>query len=97
MVTPWRAKSPLVRDELVLTGSRAISNLSELYHGFTEYRLELLAERIRLMQKKERVREASKRPFDVLDMRKFLQEQKSFLETTIEELVEVGDDDSKVR
>ncbi|KAJ5589856.1 hypothetical protein N7450_003828 [Penicillium hetheringtonii] len=46
MVTPFRPREPSVRDELVLTGSQAISNRSELYHGFIyECRLELLEER----------------------------------------------------
>lgn len=91
MVTPFRPKSPWVRDETILTGSRAISNWSELYHGYTEYRLELLEERLRLKRKQERQREATRRAFDIAGMRAFLMEQKSFLETTVNELVEVDE------
>ena len=89
MVTAFRAKSPFVRDETVLTGSRPISNWSELYTQFTEYRMEILEERLRAKAKEERQRELAKRPFSVADMRKFLNEQKMFLESTIDELIEM--------
>lgn len=89
MVTPFRPRDPSIRDELVLTGSRAISNWSELYHGFTEYRLELLEERLRLKMKDERKRVDTKRPFNIQDMTAFLTEQISFLEATVSELVPV--------
>lgn len=89
MVTPFRPKSPFVRDEILLTGSRAISNLSELYHGYTEYRLGLLEERIRARLKQEHQREAFARPFNVQDVREFLTEQKEFLELMLEEIYEV--------
>lgn len=78
MVTPFRPRNQLIRDELLLTGSRAISNWSELYHGFTEYRLELLEERIRLKLKEERTREATKRKFNISGMTKFISEQMAF-------------------
>ncbi|OJJ98477.1 hypothetical protein ASPACDRAFT_1889651 [Aspergillus aculeatus ATCC 16872] len=94
MVTPFRPRDPSVRDELVLTGSRAISNWSELYHGFTEYRLELLEERIRLKLKEERKRVDTKRPFNIAGMTEFLAEQKDFLEATIAELTVVEEMDS---
>lgn len=54
MVTPFRPRDPSISDELVLTGSRTISNWSKVYHGFTEYRLELLEERIRFFSKPTR-------------------------------------------
>ncbi|PYI14022.1 hypothetical protein BO99DRAFT_437730 [Aspergillus violaceofuscus CBS 115571] len=94
MVIPFRPRDPSIRDELVLTGSRAISNWSELYHGFTEYRLELLEERIRLKLKEERKRVDTKRPFSVTGMTEFLAAQKDFLEATIAELTEVEEMDS---
>ncbi|PYH81020.1 hypothetical protein BO82DRAFT_416623 [Aspergillus uvarum CBS 121591] len=94
MVTPFRPRNPSIRDELILTGSRAISNWSELYHGFTEYRLELLEERIRLKLKEERKRVDTKRPFNITGMTDFLAAQKDFLEATIAELTEVEEMDS---
>ncbi|KAJ6008306.1 hypothetical protein N7540_012282 [Penicillium herquei] len=88
MVTSFRAKSPHVRDESVLTGVRPISNLSELYTQYTRYRLELLEERVRDCLKEEYYREFAKRPFEIPTMRKFLVEQKEFIESMIEELIE---------
>lgn len=93
MVTPFRAKALNVRDEIVLTGSRAISDWSELYSGYTEYRLELLEERIRDMLKKERTRQATKRKFNITEMQQFLAEQKMLLEVTMRELIKVEDMD----
>ncbi|KAL4897263.1 hypothetical protein BDV59DRAFT_198668 [Aspergillus ambiguus] len=89
MVTPFRPRDPSIPDEIVLTGSRAISNWSELYQGFTEYRLELLEERIRLKLKEERKRVDTKRPFNIPGMTDWLTEQKNFLEATISELTEI--------
>lgn len=93
MITPFRPKSPMIRDESVLTTCRAISNWSDLYHGYTEYRLELLEERFRAKLKEDRRREQAKWRFDVRETRKFLMEQKLYLETTIAELVEMEDID----
>ncbi|CAG8060834.1 unnamed protein product [Penicillium salamii] len=88
MVTSFRAKSPLVRDESVLTGVRPISNLSELYTQYTKYRLEVLEEKIRDRLKKEQYREFAKRDFDLVGVRTFLTEQKDFLDSMLEELIE---------
>ncbi|KAE8377134.1 hypothetical protein BDV26DRAFT_305073 [Aspergillus bertholletiae] len=89
MVTCFRPKDPLVRDETVLVGVRGISDLSQLYTQYTEYRLELLEERLRLKQKEERRRVEAKRPFDIADIRQFLKEQKAFLESMLEEIIEI--------
>ncbi|KAI1453552.1 hypothetical protein F4805DRAFT_363605 [Annulohypoxylon moriforme] len=89
MVTALRPKSPFVRDETILTGSRPISNLNELYPQYTEYRLEILEERFRAKLKEERRREVSRKPFDLANIRGFLTEQKEYLESMLEELYEV--------
>ncbi|KAH6886372.1 hypothetical protein B0T10DRAFT_407865 [Thelonectria olida] len=88
MVTCFRPKSPLVKDETVLVGVRGISNLSELYTQYTQYRLEILEERIRAKLKAEAKREVAKRPFDTAEVRGFLTEQKQFIESMLEELLE---------
>lgn len=93
MVTPFRPKSPMIRDESILTGSRAISNWSELYHGYTDYRLEVLEARLRERRKSERIREDTKRPFDCESMRQFLEDQIAYLETTYAEIYPVEDMD----
>jgi hypothetical protein len=89
MVTCFRPKSPLIKDETVLVGVRGISDLSQLYTQYTEYRLEILEERIRRRMKQEREREIAKRPFDILDVKRFLMEQKLFIESMLTEIQEV--------
>lgn len=87
MVTCFRPKSPLIKDETVLVGVRGISDPSELYTQYTEYRLEILEERIRHRMKKERERELAKRPFDTFEIKRFLTQQKLFLESMLTEIV----------
>ncbi|KAF9878277.1 hypothetical protein CkaCkLH20_04315 [Colletotrichum karsti] len=86
MVTAFRPKSPLVRDETVLTGSRPISTRSDLYYQWSHYRLDVLEERLRAGAKNLREREHAGRKFDVDAAREFLNLQKQFLEATILEL-----------
>lgn len=88
MVTSFRPKNPMIRDEIVLTGVRAISTLPELYSQYTQYRLEVLEQRIRAQEKKVRERERSGRQFDIAETRKFVDEQRAFLEAMLGELVE---------
>ncbi|KAH6879431.1 hypothetical protein B0T10DRAFT_532198 [Thelonectria olida] len=91
MVTAFRAKSPFIRDETVLTGVRTTSDLSALYNQFTEYRLEIIEERIRAKMKEERQREAAKRRYNIPAMRGFLTEQIQFLQATLGEIYELED------
>jgi hypothetical protein len=88
MVTSFRPRDPMMRDEIVLTGVRAISTLPELYLQYTQYRLEVLEERVRLQGRRVRERERSGRGLDVVETRRFVQEQKEFLEAMLLELVE---------
>ncbi|KAE8381646.1 hypothetical protein BDV26DRAFT_289283 [Aspergillus bertholletiae] len=88
MITSFRAKSPHVRDESVLTGVRPISNVLELYTEWSEYRLKVLEERIRAQLENERQRQLGQRPFNILDMKTFLVQQREFLDATIAELIE---------
>ena len=93
MVTSFRPKSPFLRDDSVLTSVRPISDLSELYFEFAEYRLAMLEERVRTQLKVIRNgREASKK-FNTQAFKKFLTEQAAFIEHTFNELV----DDEKVQ
>lgn len=92
MVTSLRPKSPFVRDETVLAGVRGISDPSELYSQYTEYRLEALDERIRAKLKSENQRRRDQRPFQVEDVRAFLTEQKEWIEAMLEEIVPVEED-----
>ena len=54
MVTSFRPKSPFLPDDSVLTTVRGISDLSELYYGFGQYRLEMLEARVKAQLKKLR-------------------------------------------
>ncbi|KAM6511690.1 hypothetical protein FALCPG4_016689 [Fusarium falciforme] len=92
MVTSLRPKSPFIRDESVLTGVRGISNLDELYHQYTEYRLEILEERLRAKSKEERKLALAKKKYDIPAMRHFLEEQRAFIDSMLTEIVEVDDD-----
>lgn len=89
VVTCFRPKSPLVKDETVLVGVRGISDISELYTQYTEYRLEILEERIRHQMKKEREREIAKKPFNIPEMKRFLTHQKLFIESMLTEIQEL--------
>ncbi|KAM0508975.1 hypothetical protein ACHAPB_001859 [Verticillium nonalfalfae] len=91
MVTSFRARSPFVKDESVLTGVRGISNVSDLYTQYTEYRLEILEDRIRAKRKSENYRAASKRSFDVDEIRVWLETQRQFIDAMLVEIYEVED------
>jgi hypothetical protein len=88
MITSFRPKSSLAKDESVLTGVRGISNLNELYSDYAQYRLEILEERIRDRLRTERQRVLGQKPFKTQDFKAFLAEQTAFLESTSNELVE---------
>ncbi|PYH79803.1 hypothetical protein BO82DRAFT_287824 [Aspergillus uvarum CBS 121591] len=88
MVTAFRPKNPLVKDETVLTSLRGISELPELYSQYALYRMENLEERVRAQLKKLREQHA-RRCFDVDAIRGALGEQRAFLEATLGELVDV--------
>ncbi|KAF9872455.1 hypothetical protein CkaCkLH20_09952 [Colletotrichum karsti] len=91
MVTAFRAKSPFIKDETVLAGVRTTSVLSDLYTQFTDYRLEILEERLRAKRKEEREREVARRPFNIPEMRAFLADQIKHLQGTLDEIYELED------
>ncbi|KAL4976256.1 hypothetical protein BDW66DRAFT_159815 [Aspergillus desertorum] len=86
MVTPFRPKDPLVRDETILVGVRGISNLEELFPQYFEYRLDVLEERVRAQRKEERSREKAHKPFDVEEKRRWLEEQRDFIDSMLREM-----------
>lgn len=65
------------------------SSLSEFNIEYTAYRLEVLEERIRHMLKKEQKREVANCLIDIADGKGFLLEQMLFLDSMINELIEV--------
>lgn len=88
MVTSFRPKSPLIRDDTVLTTVRPVSNLPDLYSQYSEYRLEILEERIRAELKEIRKYRAAGRGISTKKLKAFLEEQQRFLEHMNAEVVD---------
>jgi hypothetical protein len=88
MVTSFRPKSPAIRDDTVLTTVRCVSDLPELYFQYSEYRLEMLEERIRRKLKEIRQQKRTHRGFDTSGMKKFVQEQEEFLASMNQQIVD---------
>jgi hypothetical protein len=87
MVTSFRPKNPLVKDESVLTTVRGISKLEDLYFGYNTYRLEMLEERIRQERKRLLTLRLAGRKIDTSSMKAFLEAQIVFLQRTNDEMV----------
>lgn len=88
MVTSFRPRCPKLKDDTVLTTVRPISDLSELYFQFSEYRLEMLEERIRSQLKEARDARYAGRPFNTQKLKAFLAVQIEFLTHMNNEIVE---------
>ena len=88
MVTSFRPRCPTVRDDTVLTTVRPVSNLEELYFQFSEYRLEILEERIRQQLKTMRDQKRASKKLDTPKLKKFLKEQQHFLDHMDKEIVD---------
>lgn len=88
MVTSFRPKSAFAKDDTVLTTVRAISDLSELYLQYSEYRFEMLEERLRAKIKELRDRKRARRPFNTAATKAFIAEQIDFLSIMMRELVD---------
>lgn len=87
MVTSFRPKNPHLPDDTMLATVRGISDLSELYYGFGEYRLQMLEERIRCQLKKLQEAHRAGKRLDSGALKKFLAEQEAFLAHTNKEMV----------
>ena len=88
MVTSFRPKSHTFKDDTVLTTVRPISDLSELYNQFSEYRLEILEERIRNQLKIMRDAERSGRKLNTKALKAFLYDQEMFLAHMNKEMID---------
>jgi len=88
MVTSFRPRCPDQRDDTVLTTVRAISNLPELYFQFSEYRLEILEERIRNQLRILRETKRSGKKMDTRKLKQFLHDQERFLAHMNKEMIE---------
>lgn len=88
MVTSFRPRSAHVKDDTVLATVRAISDIPELYFQYSEYRLEMMEERLRAQLKEMRERKRAGRGFDIVGVKKFLAEQEDFLAVMGREMVD---------
>lgn len=88
MVTSFRPRSAHVRDDTVLSTVRAISDLPELYFQYSEYRLEMMEERIRAHLKEIRVRKHAGRGFNTAATKNFIAAQEEFLAVMSREMVD---------
>ncbi|KAK8877731.1 hypothetical protein PGQ11_002677 [Apiospora arundinis] len=88
MVTSFRPRNPIVRDDTVLTTVRPISNLPELYNQFCEYRLEMLEERVRGQLRLLREANGHQRHIATVKLKAFLAEQERFLAHMNREMVD---------
>lgn len=92
-MTSFRPKSPFLKDDSELRTVRPISDLSELYYDFAEYRLEIMEERTRRERKELMKRQKTHKKFDTRGHKRFLEESIAFMEHTDHEIVE----ESKVK
>jgi hypothetical protein len=81
MVTSYRPRDPRVRDDSVLTTVRPVSKLAELYEQWFRYRSEVLKRRCDVRPIKGGT------DAEVLEMKKWCEEQILWLKRTMEEMV----------
>ncbi|GAB1196204.1 hypothetical protein APSETT444_005471 [Aspergillus pseudonomiae] len=86
IITPFRPKSPFVRDDTVLTTVRCISRQNELYHDYAEYRMRNLKARVdRQLELIQKGRRQGGR-FDIEGARAWLSEQQEYIESMLTEM-----------
>ncbi|KAF2684712.1 hypothetical protein K458DRAFT_302044 [Lentithecium fluviatile CBS 122367] len=81
-VTSFRPNDPFLRDDSELRTVRPVSDLSELYHGFAEYRLEMMGARIKREREKLAADRRDGKKFDTLAHKTFLRGAITFVEQT---------------
>ncbi|QKX62670.1 uncharacterized protein TRUGW13939_09831 [Talaromyces rugulosus] len=92
-VTSFRPRVAAVKDDTVLTTVRGISHLKELYQQYTEYRFEMLQDRLQDMGRKMRDRTRANREYDTAAVKQFIRQQIDFLSAMDREII----DDDKVK
>ncbi|KAL8914600.1 MAG: hypothetical protein Q9171_000781 [Xanthocarpia ochracea] len=88
MVTSFRPRCPNLPDDTVLTTVRPVSNLSELYSQYSEYRLDILEERVRTQLRALRENKRGGKKVNVKALKNFIREQEIFLAHMNQEMVE---------
>ena len=88
MVTSFRPRSAAFKDDTRLTTVRPSSDLSELYQQFSEYRFDILQDRLRDANRLMRDQKRAKRQFNTHSVKQFIREQIEFLEHMEREIVD---------
>jgi hypothetical protein len=88
MVTSLRPRNCSLPHDTVLTTVRPISNLSELYFQYSEYRMEILEQRIRDQLRALRETQRAGRKLNVIRFKYFLRQQMEFLAHMSKELID---------
>lgn len=87
-VTSFRPRNFSLPDDTVLTTVRPISDLSELYFQYSEYRMEILEERVRDQLRALRETKRSGKKLNISRFKDFLQQQEAFLAHMSREMVD---------
>lgn len=88
MITSFRPRDPIIKDDSVLTSIRPISEPSELYYQWTKYRVEVLQERLKSMLNEMEENHRAGKQTDVKRVKEVLEQQEKYLEITNNEIVE---------
>ncbi|KAL8702943.1 MAG: hypothetical protein Q9201_003897 [Fulgogasparrea decipioides] len=87
-VTSFRPRSPNLPDDTVLATVRPISDLPELYSQYSEYRLEILEERVRNQLRALRDNRRDGRKVNIEALKAFFLQQEKFLAAMNKEVIE---------
>lgn len=93
MVTSYRAKDVMIRDDAVLTTIRPVANWNELYYEWSTYRLDLLSERFKRQSEEFKAKRGDGQgPWgeEIVKKEEFkawCRDQIKYLQTTIDEMV----------
>lgn len=85
-VTSFRPKSPFLKDDTELRTVRPVSDLSELYYGFAEYRLANLEALVRRALEEMAIRRKNAEKFDIASHKEFLGLVKAFIHQSDNEI-----------
>ncbi|KAI8935666.1 hypothetical protein NX059_007190 [Plenodomus lindquistii] len=88
-VTSWRPRSAFVKDDTSLRTVRPVSDLSELYYNFAEYRLDVMEQRIRAAREDMCCCREGGQKFNTAGHKAFLTESVAFLQHTDREIVDM--------
>ncbi|EGP90739.1 unnamed protein product [Zymoseptoria tritici ST99CH_3D1] len=89
MITSFRPRDINMKDESDLSGVKIVSHIPTLYYQYSSYRLENLEARVREQCRLIRRRQRANADFDVKQLRSWVETQKAYLDTLLNEIQEV--------